>query len=291
MLGMFRSKPILTAEDRDFQFAVFSWLLKHFGGKDFYEDTTLVLPTREFFPTEVGSDDEAAIATFHTVKKFAGMAEWPCSLKKQEEDVAVQITPTVILQNAPSNPLGTFQAKSSHDVVITYNPSIVRNPAQLVATYAHELAHYLTGSAAEAPPGGWDNWEFATDIAATFLGFGIFMANSASNFQQFSGVDGQGWKHSRNGYLSTAEHVYALAIFLALKDLPFEDIASYLKPNLRKLIKKAMSELDDSLSVQELKLIRYQPIDDTKQAQVFPDELSISTSFQLSADLHKTEEI
>ncbi|MDX6851136.1 hypothetical protein SCD92_17290, partial [Gilvimarinus sp. SDUM040013] len=56
------------------------------------------------------------------------------------------------------------------------------SPTQLVATFAHELSHYLTCTANEPPPGGWDNWEFATDIAATFLGFGVFMANSSFNF-------------------------------------------------------------------------------------------------------------
>ena len=285
MLGMFRSKPMLTNEGSDFQLAVFSWLLKHFGGKDFYTDAVLVLPTQDFFPSKVSSDDEAAITTFNAVKKYAGLEEWPCLLKKQEEDVDVRIAPTMILQNAPHNPLGTFQATSSDNVVITYNPSIVRNPTQLVATYAHELAHYLTGSANEVPPGGWDNWEFATDIAATFLGFGIFMANSASNFQQYSGVDGQGWTHSRNGYLSIAEHIYALAIFLALKDIPVQSAIPHLKPNLKKLLKKSVSELDNSLLIKKLKLVEYQPIA-TTQIQVRPDELSISTSLQLSTEVH-----
>jgi hypothetical protein len=72
------------------------------------------------------------------------------------------------VKNIPNTPLGTFEAKENNEIVITYNPSLTANPTQLVATFAYELAHYLTGSCSEAPPGGWDNWGFSTDIAATF---------------------------------------------------------------------------------------------------------------------------
>ena len=72
----------------------------------------------------------------------------------------------------------------------------------MVATFAHELSHYLTATAPEPPPGGWDNWEFATDICASFLGFGIFVANSAFSFNQYTEVDSQGWQSSRGGYLT-----------------------------------------------------------------------------------------
>lgn len=87
MFSIFRSKPIISNDDLEFQVATFKWLLKNFGGKDFYEDARLILPTKEYFPTKVESADEAAIATFNTVKQYAGMAEWPCKLEVQEEDV------------------------------------------------------------------------------------------------------------------------------------------------------------------------------------------------------------
>jgi hypothetical protein len=50
MFGLFKSKPILSQEDTDFQIATYKWLLKHFGAADFYEDSKLILSTREFFP-------------------------------------------------------------------------------------------------------------------------------------------------------------------------------------------------------------------------------------------------
>ncbi len=257
MLGIFKVKPLLSVQDIGFQVDTYKWLLKNFGGKDFYEETKLVLPTKEFFPSSVNSEDEAALETFNAVKKFAGMDDWPCKLECQEEDINPLVAPTIAIQNIPNNPLGTFEAKSQSEIVITYNPSIVGNPTQLVATYAHELAHYLTGSGSEEPPGGWENWEFATDIAATFLGFGIFMASSAFNFSQYTDVDSQGWQYSRNGYLSEEEHIFSLAIFIELKKIPIESVSSFLKPSLNKMLKRAMKEIKQLNLISELESVEY----------------------------------
>lgn len=231
--------------------------IKNFGGKDFYENTRLILPTTDYFPSKIEGVEEIAISTFDAVKKYAGMEEWPCRLEKQDEDLNTQVAPTLAVQNAPKTPLGTFEAKENNEIVITYNPELVNNPMQLVATYAHELSHYLTGSGQEEPPGGWENWEFATDIAATFLGFGIFMANSAFNFNQFTEVDSQGWQYSRNGYLSEEEHIYALAIFLGLQGISDGAALSHLKPNLKALLKKALAEISRSELISELKAVEY----------------------------------
>lgn len=259
MLGIFKSKPFLCSEDTEFQIATYRWLLKNFGGKHFFEDTKLILPTREFFPSKVKNEKDAAIKTFEMVKKYAGMEEWPCKLEAQEADLETHIAPTLVIKNVPSSPLGTFEAKKNNEIVITYNPALVNNPTQLVATYAHELAHYLTGSGQEEPPGGWDNWEFATDIAATFLGFGLFMANSAFNFQQFTAVDSQGWQYNRSGYLSEPEHIFALAIFLRLRGIAIESALQYLKPNLKSMLKKAVIEVSESEWIDELENVEYVP--------------------------------
>lgn len=253
MFSFFKSKPLLSDEELTFQVSTYAWLLKHFGGDAFYSQTQLVLPTPEFFPTEVSSRDEAALETFNRVKHYAGMDAWPCILEAQEEDVNPVVAPATILQNTPVNPLGTFSADATDQVCITYNPALIDQPMQLVATFSHELAHYLTSTADEPPPGGWENWEFATDIAATFLGFGVFMANSAFNFTQYTDADSQGWKVSGGGYLREAEHVYALAIFLVLKGMPVESASRYLKPNLKKLLRKAQSELEQSDIVSRLR--------------------------------------
>jgi len=259
MLNFLKPKPLLSQSDIEFQVATFKWLLKNFGGDDFYKTTTLVLPTKEYFPSLVDSPEGVAIETFETVKKHAGLENWACTLEAQEEDTNPVVAPTLAIQNIPTSPQGTFQATEENEIKITYNPALTTQPIQLVATFAHELAHYLTATSKEDPPGGWENWEFATDIAATFLGFGVFMSNSAFSFSQFSNSDSQGWKSNRSGYLSESEHIYALAIFLKLKGLLTETTCSHLKPHLRKLLKKANQELSKGNIIEELQAIEYNP--------------------------------
>lgn len=183
MWNPFKRSPLLSEEDLNFQIESYQWLLTHFGGDEFYNRATLVLPTKAFFPAEVNSKEEAVKATFEQVKKYAGMSEWPCILEPQDEDHNLVVAPTVVIQNVEQSPLGTFSVGESNAITITYNPKIASNPTQMGATFAHELSHYLTGTAPAPPPGGWENWEFATDIGAAFLGFGIFIANAAFNFQ------------------------------------------------------------------------------------------------------------
>jgi hypothetical protein len=259
MLNFFKSKPLLSQSDIEFQVATFKWLLKSFGGDDFYKTTELVLPTKEYFPSKVDSLKDAASETFETVKKYAGLENWTCRLEIQEEDADPLVAPNIAIQNAPTSPHGTFQATEENEVVITYNPALASQPTQLVATFAHELAHYLTATSKEEPPGGWENWEFATDIAATFLGFGVFMANSAFSFSQYTNSDSQGWKSNRSGYLSESEHIYALAIFNELKGISTEMASEHLKPHLKKFLKKAHKELVNSGIAEELKSVAFEP--------------------------------
>ena len=260
MLRFFESKPLLSEDDRAFQHACFTWLLKHFGGDHFYQGTQLVLPTKEFFPTRVDSPELAARETFEQVKKYAGMEQWPCRLVAQDEDPNPIVAPTVVVQNVEQNPAGTFSAGDSNEITITYNPKLTTYPEGMVATFAHELSHYLTSTAPEPPPGGWDNWEFATDICATFLGFGIFTANSAVNYRQYSTVDSQGWETYRSGYLSEAEYSYALALFLSLKGLAYSEALEFCDTNIRGYLKQAGKELDDDPIISQLHKVAYQPV-------------------------------
>lgn len=257
MWSLFRKKPLLSEEDALFQVECYKWLLTFFGGDEFYEETHLVLPTNAYFPSAVNSNESAAQTVFEQVKNYAGMSEWPVELRVQEEDPDVIVAPTLIVQNVEQSPLGTFSVDESNKATISYNPKIVNNPTQMVATFAHELSHYLTGTAPEPPPGGWDNWEFATDIGATFLGFGIFQANAAFNFRQYSGGGVSGWQSSGTGYLSEAEYSYSLAIFLCLKGIPPESALPYCDTNIKGYLKLALREIDKNSIIHELKQVKF----------------------------------
>jgi hypothetical protein len=248
MFGIFKSKPLLEPDFVDWQFQCFEWLLRNTGGmKAWQEGTKLIKPTEEFFPNGGNTQSELAESIFRQVKQHSGMSDWPCRLQVQEADSSFIVAPMVVLQGAPSSPLGTFTCDSEkEEVIITYNPDSVSNPMSLIATFAHELAHYLTATFEEEPPGGWENWEYATDVAATFLGFGIFSANSHFNYSQLNsdnGEGGSGWQTSRQGYLSEPELLNAHAIFSCLMDLPVTESIPHLKSSLRGSFKQAYKDV------------------------------------------------
>lgn len=257
MWNPFRSRPLLSEENELFQVETYKWLLTHFGGAHFYENTQLTLPTEEYFPSKVSSAEEAALHTFEQVKNYSGLEKWPCKLKLQEEDANLVVGETLIVQNTEHNPHGTFSINDNKEVVITYNPKLTSSPVQMVATFAHELAHYLTSTAPEPPPGGWDNWEFATDIAGSFLGFGVFLANSVFNFSQYSSGGTIGWQTTGGGYLSEAEHSYSLAIFLMLKGISPDTVYSHCDGNIKSLLKKALNELQNKPYIGDLRKVKY----------------------------------
>jgi len=257
MWNPFKTKPLLSANDREFQLDCFEWLLKYFGGPTFYDGANLILPTDNYFPNQVTSNQDAAYATFQQVLEHAGLSDWPVTLEAQQEDVSSVVSPTVVIQNADASPAGTFKIDENNKVTITYNPGIVSDPMKMVAVFSHELAHYLTATAPEPPPGGWDNWEFTTDTCAIFMGFGIFQANSAFNFHQYASVDSFGWRTSGVGYLSPQERCFALALFLKLKNISPSAAFPYCDKNVKTYLKHAITELESSDIVEGLKKVRY----------------------------------
>ena len=239
MFGFFKPKPILSKNSLDFEVASFRWLLKNFNVIEFYNTLELVVPNEKFFPIKMGEKDEVAHETFECVKKYAGMSQWTTTLEEQEEDINPFLSDNVMVKNVDSSPLGTFSQNYNYEAIITYNPSIVDKPMNLIATFAHELSHYRIRDTGATPPGGWENEEYLTDITATFLGFGIFMANSTFN----TSTDANWWTASYSGYLSEKEHIYALAIFMEFKKIETKEALDFLKPHLKKLLKKSVKEI------------------------------------------------
>lgn len=243
-MSFFSRKPVLDEGTTRWVFDAYAWALESFGSDIFFQHTSLILPNDEFFPETLDGVDDVAETLFTRVREYAGMTDWPCRLVAQEEDADPHIAPAVVIQGAPSGPAGTFWTGGKHnEVQITYNPSQLRRPEALIATFAHELAHYLGHSVEKEPPGGPDFEEYATDLLAVFMGFGVFLANSAFTFQQYTDVDSQGWSMRQQGYLSERQLTYALAIFVALKEIDGETVEPYLDRSLRKVLRKSLKEL------------------------------------------------
>ena len=205
-----KPKPFLDAPRRDWQFAVFAWLLRHCGGYPKFLDTTLVLPIEAHFPDRGLSGHAAVAALFRRVRDHAGMADWPCMVEPEPAD-GRELT-----------------ANSSRIPVITYKKGELA-AMPMVGAFAHELARMLVETFEEPPPGGAPLHEPAIDLAAVFIGFGVFMANSTVEATRYD--------------LNEGEFVHALAMFCQLRKIPPEDVAPHLNPHLRKYLRLAARDL------------------------------------------------
>jgi hypothetical protein len=115
-----------------------------------------------------------------------------------------------------------------------------------VATLAHELGHFLISDIRTPPPGGHSILEFATDLAAVFLGFGVFLANSSFVFSQYQGGGVRGWSADNRGYLSEPQLVHAFAIFTVLSKSDPRRAVPYLDRHLRRPYKATCARLERS---------------------------------------------
>lgn len=206
----FRPKSFLDPARREWQFAAFAWLIRNSGGYPKFLDTELVLPTETFFPDPALNGHAGVAALFRRVRVHAGMEDWPCGIEPDET------ADRPWLSGANSVP------------VIRYRPDALE-PASLVAALARELARYFTETFEEPAPGAPALGEHALDVAAVFMGFGVFMANSA--------IESGGHE------LNEGELAHALAIFCLLRRMSPESVDAHLNPHLRKYLRLAARDL------------------------------------------------
>jgi len=239
-MGLFGPRLPIGDDELDFQLATFKWLIGQFGPVG---ETQLVLPTPAFFTLSGAQGERGVREIFDQVRALAGMADWACELRAGKQDRPIDAGNAHLLRHeGGAAPCGTFEVGeglAGRHGIITYNPGMARDQAGLVATFAHELGHYLMATAACAPPGGWDLHELHTDLTAVYLGFGIFMADQARDFSHFSTESGAGWQSQLRGYLSESALVTATAIFQRLAGRDPMAAAPWLKAYLRKELKQA----------------------------------------------------
>lgn len=241
LFSLFGAKLPIDGEELEFQLATFKWLSADFSE---FAAAPRVLPTAEAFP----SNGRRGVETlFDEVRAAARMADWPCKLEAGARNREVDAGNAHLIRHsgAPA-PCGTFEVVDGPDgrhAVITYNPGLVNDTEAMIATFAHELGHYLMATAESTPPGGWDLHELHTDLTAVFLGFGTFLANSARNFRQFHSAGEMGWSSGGQGYLSEGALVTALVIAERLAGRDPMDAAPHLKTYLRTDLKQAAKAL------------------------------------------------
>ncbi|PKP81289.1 MAG: hypothetical protein CVT79_11565 [Alphaproteobacteria bacterium HGW-Alphaproteobacteria-18] len=152
----------------------------------------------------------------------------------------------------------TFGIENDHSAEIRYNAGLTDNPQKLIAVFAHELGHFVNGAIPEPPPGGRRNTEAATDLTATFLGFGVFHQH------MFGATYGRpAFKDSRTGqrieYLSLYECAFDLAIFILLRGFELTAIKPFTSSFYYAEVQRAARYLQSSNRVQDIQRLARKP--------------------------------
>lgn len=239
--GLFGKTSFLDPDVEAWHLETWTILLDRFGGDMKIADTQLALPTREYFPPLPAEGHQRAEHIFSCVKTIMGMSDnWPCRLEAQpQRDNGRRVSEFVVIEGG-KDPNGTFRVEANGEVIITYAPDLIDDPNSLVATLAHELAHYLL--AAEQDLVEDETHELMTDLAVAYAGLGVFGANSAFSFEQHGDAFSQGWRSRSSGYLSPRSWAFALAVFTELKG---DDggMDKWLRPELARDRQKAVKYL------------------------------------------------
>jgi hypothetical protein len=238
--GLFRSRTFLDPEVEQWQLDVWATLIERFGDGLSVADTPVALPTRDFFPPTDATGHAKALHVFDCVRAVMQMADWPCVLESQPRRAAGQRVSEFVHIGGGEAPNGTFRFEADGGVIITYAPELLDDPMGLVATLAHELAHYLLAFEADLVED--ETQELMTDLTMAYVGLGVFGANTAFSFEQYGDTFSQGWRSRSSGYLSPRSWAFALAVFGELRG---DDggMDRYLKPEIDGLRRQAVKYL------------------------------------------------
>lgn len=230
-------RPHVDQDDELWLIECWRWLTSLLGPVDAESPRSLLLPSLRHFPTTEASGHERATHYFDLVRRYMGLSDRHYELVMQDERPNLGSS-IVFGSMKTSGAEGTYSVQGN-TAYVTYDPGILGDPMKMVAVFAHELAHDILLNQPSEPPGGPDMEEFATDLATVHLGFGLFGANVAFDFNQFTDFDRQGWSAARTGYLGENEWGFAIALFLALQNRDTREVDGFLKSHLASIVNRA----------------------------------------------------
>jgi hypothetical protein len=232
---LFGPKRPVDLEEWEWLLAGFKWLAREFP--DLSASRTLALPERAYFPALSGEPTAQAEELLGHVKKIAGLANWPVRLIPIEPPRRGQVNNVAALQSE-KGACGSFRLMRTTEGLpfaeIRYTLDQLNNAAGLIATFAHELAHYLLHTRTNPIPGGDPVEELFTDLTSVWLGFGIFLGNSARYAGHVDEGGGRGWFVSGwRGYLGERMLMTALVLSELLAERDPAVASPYLKNYLQ----------------------------------------------------------
>src|ERR1700756_3004304 len=184
MFGLSKPKLPITDEQRLWVDSSFLRLSNLLGARRML-DARVMLPTSEHFPDPYDRSEQALRTMFRRVAEQ--MQVDPASVDLQLfADSGVATRSLIPYSSGDTKGAGGFYC---HDPTsraqIAINDAQLKDPLSLVATIAHELGHVIL-LRPELVDRNAEDMEAMNDLLTVFLGFGVFNANAAFQFHQYT---------------------------------------------------------------------------------------------------------
>lgn len=244
-MNLFGPKRPLGCEEWEWQLAAFRWLLDEFGGIEAHRTGILATPDGDCFPDSALTGDARAEELLGQIMGIAGIGDWPVKLAMDDGEPGFRpVSQMHAVVPETGKAMGMFRGvddgKGGWLAEIVASRQLLGDEAALVATLAHEVAHYFLCGTNRPMPGGEDCHELLTDLTAVALGFGIFLGNNARYSRHvYADGGGQWFTAGAQGYLSERALMGALAISETLAGRDPMTAAPYLKRHLAKDLRDA----------------------------------------------------
>jgi hypothetical protein len=208
-------------------------------------DATVILPTEEHFPDPYDQSEDALRRMVDRVA--AAMKVDPgqidVELFHSEYDVSRTLVPFFSGEGSSAGGLYFHTPEERQSIAI--NAAELKDPMALVAVIAHEIGHVILLRPGRVKRDESD-MEPLNDLLTIFLGFGVFTANAAFRFSQYTTNESQGWSTRRLGYLSEPMLGYSLARFAYERREEKPDWASLVKSNITPYMKRSLAWLSQT---------------------------------------------
>ncbi|SEP91272.1 hypothetical protein SAMN05421693_11046 [Ectothiorhodospira magna] len=223
ILQLFRSTPVVDETTRAWIRDVHTWAVAQQDDVRPLDQAHLVLPIREHFPAQVQSPHEAAMATLMAIARHGGL-----------DSIPMQLVPAGYGARFPAAPT------AAEPLVLEYDPLLWTNRQALVAQLARDLAGWWMYTRREPAPAQAGNEAHVAELVAVWMGFGVFLANTAF----ISRVGGCGQCASpaidRSASLGRPEIAFALACFCRDRKIAPREARAFLEPPLKGLFRQAL---------------------------------------------------
>lgn len=165
----------------------FAILLEQLAHEQSVRETELALPNDLRFVAEAATKEKRAALIYQVVAQMCGFEGWPVTLTAMGDEGPLDLSSHIIVPSQ-NTAAGSISSNDDGETEIRFSRDILDSPSELIATFAHELAHLLLHTRGVEEGVSAEDAELLTDLAAVYMGFGVFLANSAFELVQFNDV-------------------------------------------------------------------------------------------------------